>query len=146
MTRTQIVAATAGLVLVAAAVWMALRPVTPVDTPYFHWAPGAGDRYELVVSHIEGNPDFRRGVATTPVPQTGTLRVVGAPGTAEPGAIVEVSNPRTRRGYAATADAQGAFLIEAEAQRGDTLKVISRKITFRAVNPPRYSSAPLSSP
>ena len=145
MDRTRLFFATCALTLAAVAAWLAWPAAAPVDTPYFHWQPGA-ERYELVVSHVEGNPDFRRGVATTPVPKSGTLRVVGPPGTAEPGALVEVSNPRTGKGHAATADATGAFAIEAEARRGDELKVISRRITFRTVAPPAYSSSALSSP
>ena len=128
---------TVGVVVAAALAWTWLRPIAPEDTPYFHWQPSAQDRYELVVSHVGGNPEFRRGVTTPPVPQTGTLRVVGAPGAAEPGAIVEVSNPRTQRGYAVTADAQGGFSVDAEARSGDTLKVISRRISFRMPGPPR---------
>ena len=116
--------------------------VAPVDTPYFHWQPAADDRYELVVSNVAGNPEFRAGVPTTPVPHSGTLRVSG---TAEPGAIVEVSNPRTGRGFHTTADASGAFVIDAQAERGDTLKVLSRKIQFRMPNAPQ-ASAVVSSP
>jgi len=142
MTRTHIVIGTAGLVFAVAAAWMLLRPLKPVDTPYFQWRAGA-DRYELVVSHVAGNPEFRTGVVTTPVPQSGTVRVSG---TAEPGATVEVSNARTRRGFAVTADAQGAFAVDAEAARGDTLKVVSRRIRFRPLEPPRYSNALVSSP
>lgn len=124
---------------VALAALFALRGYwrPPVDTPYLHWQQGGDDRYELEVSHVAANPDFRRGVATTPVPQSGTLRVIGKPGTADPGAIVEVSNPRTRRGYVVTADAGGAFSVEAEARRGDTLTVISRQIHFRYPQPLR---------
>ncbi|MGH8482296.1 MAG: Ig-like domain-containing protein [Nevskiaceae bacterium] len=138
MNRTYIFMATAGLVLGACAAWLWAWPFTPVDTPYFSWQAGEDDRYELVVSHIAGNPEFRRGVTTTPVPRSGTLRVSG---TAEPGAMVEVSNPRTGRGYAATAGADGSFAIEAQAERGDALKVMSRKIEFRAVTAPRASVA-----
>lgn len=133
MTRAHIVIAAGGLVLAAAAAWVVLHPVKPVDTRYFQWRANQ-DRYELVVDHVAGNPEFRAGMLTTPVPQTGTLRVVG---TADPGAIVEVSNSRTRRGYAVTADAEGAFTVDAEAERGDTLKVISRRIRFRPLEPPR---------
>ena len=143
MTRARVVIATAGLVLAAAAAWLALRPVTPVDTLYFQWQRSAADRYELAVSHVAGNPEFRQGVMTTPVPQSGTLRVTG---TADPRALVEVSNPRTGRGYVATADASGAFVVDAEARRGDTLKVISRNVEFRKPRAPRYSSAVVSSP
>lgn len=144
MNRTQLFVMTSGVALAAVAVWLAWRPVAPVDTPYFHWQP-AGERYELVVSHVEGNPEFREGVATTPVPRSGVLRVRGQAGAAEPGALVEVSNPRTGQGYAATADADGAFAIDAEARRGDELEVISRNIQFRSVTPPG-SSPVLSSP
>jgi hypothetical protein len=143
MKRAPIVIVTAGLVLAAAAAWIVLRPVTPVDTPYFQWQRGEQGRYQLAVSHVAGNPEFRRGVTTTPVPRSGALRVTG---TANPGAFVEVSNPRTGRGYLATADASGAFAVDAEAQRGDTLKVISREIEFRMRQQPRYSSAVVSSP
>jgi endonuclease YncB( thermonuclease family) len=97
------------------------------------------------VSHIGGNPEFRQGVTTTPAPQDGPLLVSGAPGAAEPGAIVEVSNTRTRRGYAVPAGADGAFSVVAETRRGDTLKVITRRIRFRPLEPPRYSAA-LSAP
>jgi len=145
MDRTRLFVATSLLTLAAVAAWLAWPPPVPVDTPYFRWRP-SGERHELVVSHVGGNPDFRRGVATAPVPDSGTLRVIGPPGTAEPGALVEVSNPRTGKGYAATADAGGAFLIEAEARRGDELKVISRRIAFRKVAPPAYSSSALSTP
>ena len=145
MTRTHLLVMAGGLTLAAVAAWLAWRPAAPVDTRYFHWQP-AGERYELVVSHVEGNPEFRRGVATTPVPHSGTLRVVGPPGAAEPGARVEVSNLRTGKGYAATADADGGFAIDAQARRGDELKVISRRIEFRQVAPPAYSSAALASP
>ena len=133
MTRTRVLIATGGLVLVAAAAWVVLRPLKPVDTPYFQWRANP-DRYELVVKHVAGNPEFRAGVLTAPVPRTGTLRVVG---TADPGAIVEVSNSRTRRGFAVTADAEGTFTVDAEATRGDTLKVVSRRIHFRPLEPPR---------
>jgi hypothetical protein len=133
VTRTHIVVATAGVVLAVAAAWIVLKPVKPVDTPYFQWRGGAG-RYELVVSHVAGNPEFHSGVVTTQVPQSGTVRVSG---TADPGAIVEVSNPRTRRGFAVTADPQGAFAVDAEAARGDTLKVVSRRVRFRPLEPPR---------
>ncbi len=131
-----VITAVAGVALAAA---FALRGYwrPPVDTAYLHWQQGGDDRYELELSHVAGNPEFRRGVTTTPVPQSGTLRVVGKPGTADPGAIVEVSNPRTRRGFAVTADAGGAFSVEAEARRGDTLTVISRRIRFRPLEPPR---------
>jgi hypothetical protein len=145
MDRTNFFLVTGGLTLAAAAAWLAWRPVAPVDTPYFHWQR-AGERHALVVSRVAGNPEFRQGVATAPVPHSGTLRVVGPPGAAEPGALVEVSNPRTGEGYATTADAEGAFAIDAQARRGDQLKVISRKITLRPVAPPAYSSSALSSP
>ncbi|MGQ0585624.1 MAG: hypothetical protein ACT4PK_00240 [Gammaproteobacteria bacterium] len=130
-----------GIAAVSAVIWW-LWPVTPVDTPYFHWQRAEDDRYALVVSNVAGNPEFRAGVPTTPVPHSGTLRVSG---TTDPGAIVEVSNPRTGRGFHATADASGAFVIDAEAERGDTLKVLSRKIQFRRAQPPQ-SSAVVSSP
>ena len=126
----------------AAGAWW-LWPVAPQDTPYFRWQQDKGNRYELVVRHVDGNPEFRQGVLTTPVPQSGTLRVTG---TAAPGALVEVSNPRTGRGYVAAADSDGAFVVEAEVRRGDELKVISRRIQFRSVGDPRYSSATVSSP
>ena len=145
MDRTRLFLAASGLTLAAVACWLAWPPPPPVDTPYFHWQP-RGERYELVVSHVEGNPDFRRGVATTAVPHSGSLRVVGQAGAAEPGALVEVSNPRTGKGYATTADAAGGFAIEAEARRGDELRVISRMVRFRPVTPPAYSSSTLSSP
>jgi hypothetical protein len=145
MTRTHMFIATSALSLAVMVAWQVLRPVVPSDTPYFHWA-AEGEAYELVVSHVEGNPDFRNGVDITPVPRTGTLRVVGPPGTAQPGALVEVSNPRTGEAYLATADAGGGFAIEAQARRGDELRVISRKIQLRRVAPPAYSSAVLSSP
>lgn len=145
MDRTRLFIATSGLTLAAVAAWLAWPPAAPIDTPYFRWQP-RGERYELVVSHVGGNPEFRQGVATTPVPDSGRLRVVGPPGTAEPGALVEVSNPRTGKGYAATADAKGAFAIDAEARRGDELKVISRRIEFRKVAPPAYSSSALRAP
>lgn len=146
MNRARIVFATGCLALAAVALWLWLRPVAPVNTPYFNWRQGGDDRYELVVNHVGGNPEFRQGVTTTPAPQSGILRVSGGPGSAEPGAIVEVSNTRTRRGYAVTADAAGAFSVAAEARRGDTLKVITHRIRFRPLEPPRYSSAALSSP
>ncbi|MGH8442104.1 MAG: Ig-like domain-containing protein, partial [Nevskiaceae bacterium] len=120
-----------------------LRPAVPADTLYFRWNEGRDARYELVVKHAAGNPEFRRGVTTTRVPRSGPLRVLG---TAEPGATVEVSNPRTGRGYATTADASGAFAIDAEARAGDTLSILSRTIVFRAPEPPRYSSSAESSP
>lgn len=145
MNRTQLLFMTSGVTLAAVATWLAWRPIAPVDTPYFHWQAD-GERFELVVRHVEGNPEFRHGVATTPVPRSGELRVRGAAGAADPGALVEVSNPRTGEGYVATADATGAFAIDAQARRGDELKVISRKIQFRAVTPPGYSSSTLSSP
>lgn len=131
------VMATVASVALATALGVRWYTRPPVDTPYFQWVKSQDDRYELTVSHVAGNPDFHRGVTTVPVPQSGTLRVVGEPGAADPGAIVEVSNPRTRRGYAVTADASGGFTVEAEARRGDTLKVISRRITFRPLAPPR---------
>ena len=143
MIRTRILLTSAGLVLASAGAWLWLRPVVPVNTPYFHWQKNADDRYQLAVSHVSGNPEFRQGVVTTPVPQSGTLRVIG---TAEPGAFVEVSNLRTGRGYLATADGSGAFAVDAEARRGDTLKVLSRKIQFRGVEAPRHSSAVVSNP
>lgn len=138
MNRTDIVIVTGGVALAAAAAWAWMRPLAPLDTPYFHWERGAGKRYELVIRSVAGNPEFRAGVLTTPVPQSGTLRVVG---TADPGAIVEVSNARTRRGFAVTAAADGTFSVDAEALRGDTLKVVSRRIRFRPLEPPRYSSS-----
>jgi len=95
------------------------------------------------VSNVAGNPEFRGSVKTTPVPRSGLLRVVG---TAEPGAIVEVSNPRTGQHYSVSAGASGAFAINAEAERGDTLSILSVKIVFRKIEPPRYSSSPASSP
>lgn len=133
----------ASLASVAAVAWLMLRPLEPVDTPYFQWQPRADDRYELVVSHVDGNPEFRQGVITTPVPRSGTLRVSGI---ATPGATVEVSNPRTGAGYATTANADGSFLIDAPARKGDELKVMSRQIVLRPVAPPNYSSASVSSP
>jgi hypothetical protein len=145
MNRAQLFVMASGLTLAAVAASLAWRPVAPIDTPYFQWRP-SGESYDLVVSHVEGNPEFRQGVATTPVPRSGALRVRGQAGAAEPGALVEVSNPRTGEGYAATADATGAFAIEAQARRGDELKVISRKIEFRRLEPPGYSSSALSSP
>lgn len=132
-----IVIAAVASVTMATAFGLHLHSRPPVDTRYLHWEQGTDDRYELQVSHVGGNPDFRRGVTTTPVPQSGTLRVVGKPGTADPGATVEVSNPRTRRGYAVTADAGGAFSVDAEVRRGDILMVISRRIRFRPLEPPR---------
>lgn len=143
MRRAPLVGAASAATLCA---WIWLLPVTPVDTTYFHWQPTPDDRYELTVNHMGGNPEFRAGVTTTPVPQSGTLRVVGPPGAAEPGATVEVSNPRTGRGYSDTAGADGSFSVEAQVRRGDTLEVISRKIEFRAVQAPRYSTSALSSP
>lgn len=136
MSRMNVLIASAGLVLAAAAAWLWLRPVAPVDTRYFSWQP-AGEGYELVVSHVAGNPEFRGGVVTTPVPRSGPLRVSG---TAEPGAWVEVSNPRTGRGYATVADASGAFAVEAQARRGDELKVLSRKVEFRNAGAPAASA------
>ncbi len=137
-----VILAFSGIAALAAGAWW-LWPIVPADTPYFRWQQGGDDRYELVVHHVDGNPEFRQGVLTAPVPQSGALRVSG---TAEPGALIEVSNPRTGRGYVATADADGAFAVEADARRGDELKVISRKIQFRRVGEPRYSSAIVSSP
>jgi hypothetical protein len=145
MDRMRIVIFTGGATLIAAAIALVWPPAAPVNTPYFHWQP-SGQRYQLVVNHVDGNPEFRQGVTTTPVPHSGSLRVVGPPGTAAPGAFVEVSNPRTGKGYGVTADADGAFTIDAEARRGDELKVISRTIQFRPVAPPGYSSSALSSP
>jgi hypothetical protein len=132
----QALAVVAGVTALLAAGWLWTRPVVPADTPYFQWRPAAGDGYELVVDRAAGNPEFRQGVETTPVPRSGSLRVRGNPGAADPGATVEVSNPRTGRGYRATADAAGAFTVEVEARRGDTLKVISRRIRFSPVRPP----------
>jgi hypothetical protein len=140
MSRVRIVIATGCLALATVALWLWLHPVTPIDTPYFNWRPSADDRYELLVNHVGGNPEFRQGVTTTPVPQSGLLRVSGGPGSAEPGAIVEVSNTRTRRGYAVPAGADGAFSVVAETRRGDTLKVITRRIRFRPLEPPRYDA------
>jgi len=134
------------VVATVALAWTNLRPVAPVDTPYFRWQPTADDRYELSVSHIGANPAFRRGVTSTPVPQSGSLRITGPAGSAEPGAMVEVSNPRTGRGYSATADASGGFSVEAEVRRGDTLDLVSRRIEFRAAPMPAYASAVVSSP
>jgi hypothetical protein len=122
--------AAAAAAVAAACAWHWLRPIAPVDTPYFRWQPTAEDRYQLTVSHVGANPQFRRGVTTTPVPQSGALRVVGPPGSAEPGAVVEISNPRTGRGYTATAGTDGSFKVEVEAKRGDTFEVISRRLVF----------------
>ena len=83
----------AAAVVAAACAWNWLRPIAPVDTPYFRWQPTADDRYELAVSHVGGNPAFRRGVTTTPVPHSGTLRVVGPSGAAEPGAEESAQEP-----------------------------------------------------
>jgi hypothetical protein len=130
------IAAATGVIMIAAGAWW-LWPATPVDAPYFRWDASAGDRYELVVDHAAGNPDFRNGVATPRVPQSGVLRVRGGPGAAEPGAIVEVSNRRTRQASATTAGADGAFAVEVQVRRGDELLVLSRKITFRPLAPPR---------
>lgn len=116
-------------------------PVTPTDAPHFHWQPAPDGRYELVVSEMPANPAFRRGVDTPPVPRSGPLRLSGGPGAAEPGAIVEVSNPRTRDAKLVTADAQGAFAVETEARRGDTLRVLSRRIQFRQPSVLRASPA-----
>jgi hypothetical protein len=146
MTRFQFMMLTALLVLAGAAAWVWLRPAIPVSTPYFRWHSNAEQRYELIVHHVEGNPEFRQGVTTTPVPQSGALRIEGKAGSAEPGAMVEVSNPRTGQGYATTADATGAFAVTAEVRRGDTLKVISRQLRFRPTSAPVYSSAVVSSP
>jgi nucleoid-associated protein YgaU len=142
MNRIYLLAGCATLVLAVAA-WMLITGAPPKDTRYFHWKPGNEGRYELVVSYVSGNPEFRQGVMTPPVPQSGVLRVIGS---AEPGALVEVSNPRTGRGFATAADDSGAFAVNAEARRGDELKVISRKVEFRAVQAPRYSSSAESSP
>lgn len=128
--------AAAALVVAAAGAWW-LWPVTPADAPYFHWAAGADDRYELVVGHAAGNPDFHGGVTTPRVPQSGALRVRGAPGSVDPGALVEVGNRRTGRAQSTTADAAGAFAVEVQVRRGDELYVLSRKITFRPLAPPR---------
>ena len=142
MNPTRTLIACAAVVFAVVGAWAWLRPVVPVDTPHFRWQQGQDDRYELVVRGAD--PAFRQGLTTTPVPQSGTLRVVG---TAQPGAIVEVSNPATNRAYRATADAEGAFAIDAEVSRGDTLRVLRRKIEFRQVQKPRYSSsAVVSSP
>jgi hypothetical protein len=143
MNRTQMVLVTGGLALAAAAAWMLLRPVTPVDTPYFQWRAGPEGRYQLVVGETAGVPEFRRGVTTTPVPQSGTLRVVG---NAAPGAVVEVHNPRTGRAFRTTADADGAFAVDAEVRRGDELRLLSRTITFRGLEVTPHSSAVVSSP
>lgn len=137
MNRSRIVMATAGLVLAATGAWLWLRPIAPVNTPHFEWQKGESARYELVVREVAGNPEFRVGVTTPPVPQSGTLRVSG---TAAPGALVEVSNPRTGRGYATVADASGAFAVEAQARRGDELKVLSRKVELRNVAMPKASA------
>lgn len=133
-------------VATGALAWSKLRPVAPVDTPYFRWQPTADDRYELKVSHLGANPAFRRGVTSTPVPQSGTLRITGPAGSAQPGAVIEVSNPRTGRGYSATADAAGAFSMEAEVRRGDTLDLVSRRVEFRARPMPAYAGAVVSNP
>lgn len=106
-------------------------PVTPTDAPHFHWQPAPEGRYELVVSEMTANAAFRRGVSTPPVPRSGPLRVSGGPGAAEPGSLVEVSNPRTGEAKLVTADGQGAFAVEAEARRGDMLRVLSRRVEFR---------------
>lgn len=116
-------------------------PVKPADAPHFHWQPAPDDRYELVVSEMPANPAFRRGVETPPVPRSGPLRVSGGPGAAEAGAVVEVSNPRTRDARLATADGQGAFAVEVDARRGDTLRVLSRRIQFRQPSVLRASPA-----
>src|SRR5689334_18308859 len=121
MRPTHFLIVVAGLLLASAAVWLWLHPALPEDTPYFHWQRGGDERYELVVSNVAGNPEFRGGVKTTPVPRSGPLRVVG---TAEPGATVEVSNPRSGRSYRTAAEASGAFAVDAEAQRGDTLSIL----------------------
>lgn len=142
MTRLSLLLVAAGFVLATVALWAWLRPVVPVDTPNFHWRV-ANDAYELVVSDISGNPEFRQGVLTGPVPRTGPVRVRGV---ADPGALVEISNPRTGRAFATRADGTGEFVIEAEARRGDELKVLSRNIQFRMPETPRYSTAPASSP
>ncbi|MGH8028928.1 MAG: Ig-like domain-containing protein [Arenimonas sp.] len=143
MNPTRVLTASAGVVLAVVAAWAWLRPVVPVDTPHFRWQQGQDERYQLVVSDMAADPAFRQGMTTTPVPQSGTLRVVG---TAQAGAIVEVSNPATNRFFQATADATGAFAIDAEVRRGDTLKLLSRRIEFRGVQQPRYSSAVESNP
>lgn len=132
MNRTSVVAAAVAVMAAAGGWW--LRPVAPVDTPYFHWSVAAEDRFELVVGHAAGNPEFRSGVTTPRAPRSGTLRIVGAAGAADPGAIVEVRNPRTSRAYATAADANGAFTVEAQVGRGDELKVISRQIRFRPLS------------
>ena len=142
MTRMSVLVAAAFLVLGAAGLWAGLRPVTPVDTPNFSWRMVNG-AYELVVADVSGNPEFRQGVLTTPVPRSGQLRVSGV---ADPGAMVEVSNPRTGKAHATRASDTGKFTIEAEVRRGDELKVLSRNIRFRMPEPPRYSTAPASSP
>jgi len=134
------------VVAVGALAWTKLRPVEPVDTPYFRWQPTADGRYQLNVSHLGANPAFRRGVTSTPVPSSGTLRITGPAGSAEPGAMVEVSNPRTGRGYLTTADAGGAFSVEAEVRRGDTVDIVSRRLEFRAAPAPAYASAVVSGP
>lgn len=146
MNRTQIFVVLA-LVSTALAAGVALKWYSrpPPDTPYFHWQKGSAG-YQLVVSHAAGNPEFRKGVLTAPAPRSGRVRVLGPAGAADPGVLVEVSNPRTRKGYAATADRDGAFSIDAEAQRGDTLKVIARRVRFRTPAAPGYSSTLLSSP
>lgn len=112
-------------------------PVTPTDAPHFQWRPVADHGYELVVSAMPANPDFRQGVGTPPVPRSGALRVSGGAGAAEPGGIVEVSNPRTRQARMVTADSAGAFAVEVEVRRGDTLRVLSRRIQFRPLSPLR---------
>lgn len=129
---------------VAVVGWLWFRPLAPIDTPYFSWQEQSDHSYELVVSHADGNPEFRQGVMTTPVPHSGPLRVRGAPGAASPGAWIEVSNPRTGQGYQTTADATGAFAVTVESRKGDSLTVLSRRMQLRAPAPPRYSSTDVS--
>jgi hypothetical protein len=72
MNRTHLFIVTSGVILAAAATWLAWHPVAQAGKPHSQWQR-TDKGYELVVTDIDGTAPLPRGVVTVPSPVIRTI-------------------------------------------------------------------------
>lgn len=131
------VAAVSGVAAMGKVLWDtrradAQRVLAINNTRFFQWQDGAGGALTLTV---KPNPRLLHTVTAPPVPVSGDVAIVAKPGATQPGAVVQITNPRTGKVVGAYADASGAFSLTLAAEAGDDLRIL-------AMPPPRIEEPP----
>lgn len=98
------------------------RQVSVIANPFIKWNTTEKGVYSLTVPH---NQQFIQGIDVPPVPGTGHVHIVAGKWTVKPEAYVEVTNLRSKETKVTTADRAGAFVVDTEADGGDTFNIFS---------------------